>query len=98
MEEYRKTFRNFLALHALKGGATNTPSVHVAFHTAGGPCNPAAPLLLMTEEELPDVVDFDCELVRWLLHQLRTYDCRTQKIIALVFDRKTVMSDVLRCT
>lgn len=38
----------------------------------------------------------DSELVRWLLNQMTTYDCRTQRILALKFDNSTVLSEVLR--
>jgi hypothetical protein len=39
----------------------------------------------------------DSHLVRWLLNQMTTYDCRRQRILALKFDESTVLSEVLRC-
>lgn len=97
MEERRKIYRNFLALHANKAGATAVPTAHVMFHDPSKPVSPAQPLIAMSVDNVLAELDKDSELVRWLLRQLTTYDCRTQKIVALVFDRTTVLSDVFRC-
>jgi hypothetical protein len=55
-----------------------------------------APLLAMDREDVLEAMDSDSRLVSWLLEQMRTYDCRTQRIVALVFDKRTVLSEVLR--
>jgi succinate dehydrogenase flavin-adding protein (antitoxin of CptAB toxin-antitoxin module) len=58
--------------------------------------SPMQPLISMSVENLLEELDKDAELVRWLLNQMTTYDCRKQKLVALIFDRQTVISDVLR--
>lgn len=85
----RRDFDCFLALHASKATTTDEPMVHAMFH------NHSSPLLGMDEEDLKGVLDVEEELPTRLLQQLRTYDCRTQRILALIFDRKTVLSTVL---
>lgn len=94
MDERRGTFRAFLALHAHKAPqGTEEPVAHLQFH----PVALEAPLLALTRDDVLDALDASSELVRWLLEQMRTYDCRTQRIVGLVFDERTVLSEVLRC-
>ena len=74
---------------------TEEPCVHLQFHAEAMPHD--APLLRLTRDDVLEALDPDAELVRWLLEQMRTYDCAHQRIVALVFDRRTVLSEVLRC-
>lgn len=94
MEEQRKTFHTFLSLHAHKATVTNVPMAHVQFFSKTMPHE--APLLQMSQEDIVSDLDKDSELVCWLLEQMRTYDCTHQRIVALIFDKRTVLSEVLR--
>lgn len=93
MERERRIFRGFLDLHARKASTTERPAAHMQFWSEG--LGVDEPLLLMDEEDLLGALDVEASPVRWLLHQLRTYDPARQKIVGLIFDRKTVLSDVL---
>ena len=94
MEQYRRTYDAFLRIHAHKAAPTQEPAVHLAFYREAMPHD--EPLLLLTRDDVLEALDPSCELVGWLLEQMNTYDCCRQRIVALAFDRKTVLSDVLR--
>ena len=96
MDEKRKIYQNFMSLNAHKAVVTDTPTVHVMFYEEGKAMSPMQPLISMSVENVLEELDKDAELVRWLLNQMTTYDCRKQKLVALIFDRQTVLSDVLR--
>ena len=88
----------FLGIHAKKATKTEEPVAHLQFYKE---CIPSdAPLIRFTREDIIecDELDQESELVRWLLKQMTTYDCRTQKIVGLVFSRTIILSDVLRET
>ena len=92
MERERKIWDAFRIQHAKKADATDTPIVHAQFWSETLHAND--PLLQMDEEDILSELDTSSTLVQWLLNQLKTYDCRRQKIVALIFDKKTVISDV----
>lgn len=95
MESERKAFSVFMGLHAHKAcPVPGTPCVYLQFHSEG--MNPNASLIRFTKEDVMEEFDTDAELVRYLLHQMSTYDCYEQRIVALAFDRSTILSDVLR--
>jgi hypothetical protein len=94
MERQRKIFNTFLALNAHHAVPTEEPVVHLQFYD--GRCD-SQELLALTRDDVLEALDPSSELVRWLLEQMRTYDCLRQRIVALVFDKKTVLSEVLRC-
>lgn len=95
MERERGLYHTFMALHAHKARPTEEPVAHLQWHR--GDCMPLdAPLWRLTRDEVVDALDPSSELVRWLLEQMRTYDCTQQCIVGLVFDARTVLSDVLR--
>lgn len=95
MDERRRIYDNFLRLHAHKAEVSNEPVVHLMFYSSTMPVE--QPLLRLDRDDILDALDQSSELVRWLLEQMRTYNCTRQRIVGLVFDRKTVLSDVLRC-
>lgn len=82
-------------MHANKSTATETPTAHLQFYR--GTMDPTEPLLTLSLEDVLDALDRESELVRWLLRQMSTYDCTRERIVGLVFDRQTVLSEVLRC-
>lgn len=93
MEEQRKIFHTFLKLNAKKASCTDKPVAHLQFYSEH--LDPNAPLLQMDQEDILEELDKESSPVRWLLNQLVTYDCTKQKIVGLIFDRQTVISDVL---
>ena len=95
MDAARREFEAFLALHAAAAPTTDEPTAHLHFRAAG-PLPAGGALVALTRDDVLDALDADAELVRWLLEQMRTYDCRRQRIVGLVFDRRTVLSEVLR--
>lgn len=92
MERERKIFQTFLALHHLKATATEEPVVHLQWHSET--LHPGAPLIRLTRDELLKELDKSSPLVEHLLNQVSTYECTRQCIVALIFDKRTVMSDV----
>lgn len=94
MERERQIFHTFLALNAHQAVPTEEPIAHLQFYN--GSCDNQE-LLALTREDVLDALDPESELVRWLLEQMRTYECTRQRIVGLVFDRRTVLSEVLRC-
>ena len=96
MDARRRAFDAFLSLHAHKATCTEEPVVQLQFCDADGtPPALDAPLVALTRNDVLAELDKDAELVRWLLHQMSTYDCRRQRVVGLVFDRSTVLSEVL---
>lgn len=95
MEEKRRTFAAFLALHAHKADVTDEPVAHLLFED-GGFRGTDTPLVAFTVEHVMAELDTDAELVRWLLHQMSTYEPTRERIVGLVFDKQTVLSEVLR--
>ena len=94
MQAERKTFEAFLAIHAHKARPTDQPCAYLQF--ANTTLTPATPLIRFTRENVMNELDASSELVRFLLHQMSTYECTKQRIVALVFDKRTVLSEVLR--
>lgn len=93
MESERRSFDAFLKMNARKATGTRTPVVHAQFHS--DTMHPDDPLLVMDQDDVLSELDPTSSLVRWLLKQLTTYDCTRQKIVCLIFDRRTVLSEVL---
>ena len=98
MEERRRAFATFLRLNEARATPTDEPIVHLMFSAD----DIRGPLYRLTRDDVlrecdAGRLDANSDLVRWLLTQLSTYDCRTQRILALRFDRETILSEVLRC-
>ena len=83
-----------MALHARKAPCTREPVAHVHFYR--GAAAHDEPLVAMTIDDVRDALDATAELPSWLLRQLHTYDCERERVVALIFDRRTVLSDVMR--
>lgn len=94
MEAERKIFHVFLGLHSHKACTTDEPIAHLQFHN--DTLSPDAPLISFTREDVIEELDKESELVRFLLHQMTTYDCHTQRIVGLIFNKQTVLSEVMR--
>ena len=104
MDAQRAAYATFLSMHAQKAKTTSVPTAHVMFYNTETNTMPLNTLLIaMTYDNVMELVsektlEKDSLLVQWFLQQLVTYKCETQRLVALVFDSKTVLSDVLRCT
>lgn len=95
MDEKRRIYGSLMSLHARKANVTSEPAAHVLFYGSEA-MSVHSPLITMTIDDVMDDLDADAELVRWLLHQMSTYDCTTQAVVGVVFDKQTVLSDVIR--
>lgn len=92
MDSQRRTFATFVTLNLKKASETDRPVAHMQFYSDD--MDHDAPLLLMDKEDIISELDTESSLVRWLLNQVMTFDCCRQKIIGLIFDRQTVLSDI----
>lgn len=94
MDRERKLFQVFLALHSKDALPTDEPCCYLKFHSDDP--SVTSPLIRFTRDDLIecDELDKDSTLVRYLIKQVSTYDCKTQRVLGLVFDSKTVLSDV----
>ena len=88
-----KAYHCFLTLNHHKGGACKTPTAFVHFQTEGF-MDAAHSLIAMNKDEVIRELDISSRFVQCLLTQMSTYDCTRQKIIALIFNERVVMSDV----
>lgn len=97
MDDRRRALAQFMSLHAHRARPTERPCVHLQFRTAGEESD----LVVLDEEDLAialsdGTLDRTAELVRWMLHQLATYDYATQRIVGIVFEPTVVLTEVLR--
>jgi hypothetical protein len=95
MDEKRQILRTFLSLHAHHAQPTSDPVAHLHFYR--GSSDPlTCDLVRFTVDEIVAELDTESELVHWLLHQMTTYEPTQQRIVGVVFDSQTVLSEVLR--
>lgn len=92
--QQHELFKAFLPLHGKQAKPSDAPLAYLQFASAyrGVPSR----LITFRREDVVAEFDSDAPLVRWLLNQMTTYDCRTQRIVGLVFDRRTILSEVVR--
>lgn len=95
MEEERRIFHTFMGVHAHKAPLRDERCAHLMFRSAAS-STILDPLITLTRDEILQELDSSSELVRWLLNQVSTYDPSCQRVVGLVFDTKTVLSEVLR--
>ena len=102
MQEEQRAFKVFLSMHAHKATPTDEPVAHLQFVKDGKLPPSNCSLVRFSRDDVvehfltgKDLSDAETELVRFLLHQMTTYDCRTQRIVGLVFGPTRVLSDVL---
>lgn len=93
MERKRREFDAFLAMNAKKAAPSGRAVAHLQYR--GESAHPSAPLLTWERDDVLSELDTNESTVRWLLHQMTTYDCATQKIVGLIFEDGSVLSDVL---
>ena len=78
---------------------TEKPSVYVRFFDEG--LDPHGSLLCLDKNEVVELIrdgtlDGDSPLVRYMIHQMDDYDCTYERIFAVVFDSRKVISNVFR--
>lgn len=95
MEEKTKIYKLFLLHHARRARPEPDRAVYACFYNPKCAMHEQT-LVVMRQDDLVDALNVESELVRWLCKQFNTYDTKTQRILALIFDRDTVLSDVLR--
>ena len=97
MEERRRVYGAFMSMRATSvTEPSDTPVVYLQFYDASPTStHMTAPLVAFAREDVLNEFDGDAELVRWLLHQLSTYEPTCQCVVGLVFNRRTILSDVL---
>ena len=97
MDRERGIFRNFLQFHGHKTyRGTKEPAVHLQFYNENEPFGSSTELILLTRDDVLEELDAsNSTLVRWLIEQMNTYTCTRQVIVALVFSKTVVLSEVL---
>ena len=95
MEERRRAYNAFMTLRAKGVFVTEEPVAHLQFYDSVHSSHMSSPLVAFTRDNVVEEFDRDSELVRWLLNQMSTYEPTRQCIVGLVFDKTTILSDVL---
>lgn len=95
MEEERRAYSAFMTLRASGVRPTEEPVAHLQFYDAATSSHMSGPLVAFTRDNVMEEFDVESDLVRWLLNQMSTYEPTRQCIVGLVFDRSTILSDVL---
>lgn len=96
MEEQRRVYDAFMSVRAANAATpTDTPVALLQFYDAAHSSHMTGALVAFTRDDVLAEFDATSELVGWLLHQLSTYEPTCQCIVGLVFDARTIISDVL---
>tara|TARA_B100001540_G_scaffold195728_1_gene172347 strand:- start:333 stop:731 length:399 start_codon:yes stop_codon:yes gene_type:complete len=93
-EDLQKKYELFLTYYGKFGETSDVRQATVYRAASDGTVRPHQSLLTMETDDLVGTLDTSSPLVQKLLHQVQTYDCSRQKILALVLDRKHVFSNV----
>ena len=96
MQEEQQAFKVFLSMNHHKADVTSEPTAYLQFYDRKECAPKSNSLIAFKVEDVLETFDRNVELVRFLLHQMHTYDCTSQRILGLVFDDNIIMSDVLR--
>jgi hypothetical protein len=95
MEEQRRAYGAFMTLRSSGVGPAEEPVAHLQFYDGATSSHMSGPLVAFTRENVVDEFNVESDLVRWLLNQMSTYEPTRQCIVGLVFDKSTILSDVL---
>ena len=91
----RGAYSAFMTLRAKGVAPTREPIAHIQYYDSKRSSHMSGALIAFTRDNVVQEFDAESELVRWLLHQMSTYEPTSQCIVGLAFDTKTVLSDVL---
>jgi len=95
MEKQRRAYSAFMTLRSSGLKPTEEPTAHLQFYDEKTSSHMSGPLVAFTRENVVEEFDVESDLVRWLLNQMSTYEPTRQCIVGLVFDKSTILSDVL---
>lgn len=95
MEDQRRAYSAFMTLRSSDVRPTEEPVAHLQFYDEKNSSHMSGSLVAFTRENVVEEFDVESELVRWLLNQMSTYEPTRQCIVGLVFDKTTILSDVL---
>lgn len=95
MDEKRRAYSAFMTLRASGVKPTEEPVAHLQFYDEKMSSHMSGSLVSFTRENVLEEFDVESDLVRWLLNQMSTYEPTRQCIVGLVFDKSTILSDVL---
>ena len=95
MEQERRVYSAFMTVRSKEIRVTEEPIVHLQFYDPTNSSHMSSPLIAFTRENVVEEFDTQSELVRWLLHQMSTYEPTRECVMGLVFDARTILSDVL---
>jgi len=97
MEEQRRIYQAYLAMRTSDRQSGEHPVALLQFYDQARSSHMTDAFVAFTREDVVGEFDTNSELVRWLLHQMSTYESTKQCIVGLVFDNETILSDVLTC-
>lgn len=98
MEEQRRIYSAYLAMRTSDRRSSKDPVALLQFYDqTAGSSHMTDAFVAFTREDVVEEFDTNSELVRWLLQQMSTYEPTKQCIVGLVFDKITILSDVLKC-
>ncbi len=94
MDNNQELFKVFLTMHNKKAKTTKEP---IAYLVHKEDCLKAeTPLVAWKEHHLVNYFDHDSKQFQWLMKQLKTYDYENEVILGMFYDKKSVISEVLK--
>jgi hypothetical protein len=95
-DSHRRQYDAFLKMRYREAVPTKEPAVYLHFVDEQSSFA-TAPLVLLHTDDVLEALTPSSDLVVGLLEQMRRYDCTRQAIVGMVFDKRTVLSEVVRC-
>lgn len=98
MEREQRALESYVKLHGhkLKGVVRSEPTAFLVPYTERGVWLDAT-MTAYGVEQVKREFDTEDATVRFLLHQMHTYDPSSCNILGLIFDTKTVLAHVVQC-
>jgi len=98
MEQEQRALESYVLLHGhkLKGVVRSQPTAFLVQHTESGIALDAKPTAYSIEHVTAEL-DANNPTVRFLLHQMQTYDRTSCNILGLIFNKSTVLAHVVQC-
>ena len=98
MEEQQKALNSFVQVHANKLAIrTDKRVAHLVNYSPSGiPLNITLTQYTLEDLRQANILDVSSPLVHWLFQQIQTYDIDREHVIGLVFDKKTVLANVVK--
>lgn len=98
MQREQKALEAYVLLHGhkLKGIVRSEPTAFLVHHTESGIPLDAKPTAYSIEH-ITAKFNTDDAAVRYLLHQMTTYDSTSCNILGLIFNNSTILAHVIQC-